>query len=420
MRKLTQDKKNLLSNFLSLSALKAIHMILPLITLPYLVRVLGVEIFGLVNFSLSIIMYFNILVSFGFELSATREISIHRDNSHKVQEIFWSVMFIKTALLLISFFVLSILLLYIDTLSEYKILYYTTFGIVVGNVLFPSWFFQGMERMKYITLINVISSIIFTVLIFVLVRDSTDYIYVPLFKSLGAIVGGVYSLWLVFRLFSIKFVLPERKIIFLQMKDSFHFFLSRVANGGSRYYATTLIGLYFGNLMVGYYAMVEKLFYAFNSLGGIVSQTIYPYMSRTKDLIFFKKTLKVVLIVSIIILIPVMWFNEQFLIVVFNVQNEVLSNIFIIVFSGAIFGIVSALVGYPLLAAFGEIKYANNSLIYASIIYVFFITVSAIVLNNIYLVAFSLVMFVIIGLIFRIYYINKVKIFKGGAKITRI
>ena len=186
-------------------------MVLPLITLPYLVRVLGVEVFGLVNFALSIIMYFNILVSFGFELSATREISIHRDNNHKVQEIFWSVMFIKTALLFISFFVLSILLFYIDTLSEYKTLYYTTFGIVVGNVLFPSWFFQGMERMKYITLVNVISSIIFTVLIFVLVRDRTDYIYVPLFKSLGTIVGGIYSLWLVFKLFSIKFVLPEKK-----------------------------------------------------------------------------------------------------------------------------------------------------------------------------------------------------------------
>ena len=103
------DKKNLATNFFSLSALQAVNMILPLITLPYLVRVLGVENFGLVNFALSIIMYFNILVSFGFSLSATREISIHRDNPQKISEIFSAVMLIKITLLLISLITISIL-----------------------------------------------------------------------------------------------------------------------------------------------------------------------------------------------------------------------------------------------------------------------------------------------------------------------
>jgi len=361
MKQLSTDKKRLLSNLFSLSALRGANLILPLIVLPYLVRVLGVENFGLINFSLSIIMYFNILVSFGFELSATREISIHRENSKKVSEIFSAVMVIKGILFIISFFILSILILFIDTLHEHIMLYYATFGIVAGNVLFPRWFFQGMERMKFITIINVTSRIIFTILIFVLVRDNEDFIYVPILNSLGAIIGGIYALFLVFKLFSVQLILPKRKMILSQLYNSYHFFLSRVANNGSRYYATTIIGLYFGNTVVGYYAMVEKLYFAFMSLGGIVSQTFYPYMSRTKNIIFYKKILYITIGISIAILLPTLYFNELLLQFVFNIESDTLSKIFVIVFSGAIFGIASALIGYPILAAFGEIKYANNS-----------------------------------------------------------
>ena len=405
-----KDKKRILSNFFSLAILQGLNMLLPLITLPYLVRVLGVENFGLVNFSLAIIMYFNVLVSFGFELSATREISINRDNLDKISEIFSTVMIIKIVLAFISLLLLSILIVFVDMFSEHAMLYYTTFGVVVGNVVFPSWFFQGMERMKYITYINVVSKVAFTILIFVLVKNSTDFLYVPLLNSFGAIFGGLYSLWLIFKLFNVKIVIPNKQDIMKQMKDSYHFFLSRVANNGSRYFATTIIGIYFGNTIVGYYSMVEKLFYAFMSLGGIVSQTIYPYMSRTKNISFFKNLFLVVIASSIVILIPVIYFNKLLLLTVFNVQSEILSKIFVIVFSGSIFGIASALVGYPLLAAFGYIKEANNSLIYASFIYIIYIYIAAFIFKDIYLVSSSLVFYAVIGLLFRIYYINKMKL----------
>jgi len=408
-----EDERKLLSNFFSLSVLQGLNMILPLITLPYLVRVLGVENFGLVNFSLAIIMYFNILVSFGFELSATREISINRDNLDKISEIFSAVMIIKIILAFISLLILSIFIVFIDIFKEHAILYYATFGIVIGNVIFPSWFFQGMERMKYITYINVVSKVAFTILIFALVKNSTDFIYVPLLNSLGSIFGGLYSLWLIFKLFNVKIYIPNRQVIINQMKDSYHFFLSRIANNGSRYFATTIIGIHFGNTIVGYYSMVEKLFYAFMSLGGIVSQTIYPYMSRTKNIVFFKKILFIIIWISIILVIPAMYYNELLLQFMFNVQDEMLSKIFLIMFSGSIFGIISALVGYPLLAAFGHIKYANNSLIYASILYMLYITIIIIFNKNIYLISLSLPIYMIIGLAFRIYYIKRIKIFQS-------
>jgi len=406
------DKKNLLSNFLSLTVLQAMNMLLPLITLPYIVRVVGVNNFGLLNFSLAVVMYFNILVSFGFDLSATREVSINRTDIKKISEIFFSVMIIKAVLVSISFIILSFLILFVDSFSENASLYYATFGLVIANLLFPSWFFQGMERMKYITFINVGSKIAFTILIFIVVQNDSDYIYIPILNSLGAIIGGLYSLVLIFKLFHIQFIIPDRSIIIQLLKDSFSFFLSRIANNGSRYLATTIIGIYFGNTIVGYYSMVEKLYYAFMSLGGVVSQTIYPYMSRTKNIIFFKKIFILIISVSIVILIPVIYFNTFILLTIFNIQDDMMSNIFFIVFSGSIFGIASALIGYPLLAAFGYINYANNSLIYASIAYVLFIGVSALMFKNIYLVSFSVVVYSFTALILRIYYIYQAGILR--------
>ncbi|WP_201352032.1 oligosaccharide flippase family protein [Hydrogenimonas urashimensis] len=408
MHTLTEDKKRLLSNFFSLSALHGINMLLPLVTLPYLVRVLGVENYGLVNFALSVIMYFNILVSFGFELSATREISVNRDDSRKVTEIFSTVMLIKAFFAFVSFLLLGLLVNGIELLSRHAALYYATFGLVVGNVLFPTWFFQGMERMKYITFINVASRIAFTVLIFVFVKESDDYIYVPILNASGAILGGLYSLWLIFRRFGIKkIVLPTRATLRGQLRESFHFFLSRVAGNGAQHLATVIVGLCFGNLIVGYFSMVGKLTMAFSSLGGILSQTIYPYMSRTRNIRFFKKLFYGTTVFATLAILPILYFNESLFLFVFGVQNSTLSHLFIIIFGASVFGIMNALVGYPLLAAFGYTKEANNSLIYASALYILFVLIGALVFRDFYLVAYAHVFNMLTALAIRFHYIRK-------------
>src|SRR3989339_509467 len=163
---LSEEYKILLGNFFSLSVLQVLNYLLPLITLPYLIRVLGPEKYGLIAFGTAFLTYFQLFTDYGFNLSATKDISINRENNKKISEIFSSVIIIKTVLMLFSFIIIFFIVTSFSKFNSQKEVYYLISLSLIGNVLFPIWFFQGIERMKYITYFNVIARVTATLLVF--------------------------------------------------------------------------------------------------------------------------------------------------------------------------------------------------------------------------------------------------------------
>ena len=144
----TDDKRRLVGNFFSLIVLRGFQFLIPLITLPYLVRTIGLDNFGLVNFALSLALYFGAVIQFGFGITATREIARNRDDKAKLSQIYSVTLTASFLLAIFSIIVFSLIVIIIDKFNQYLYLYLFTMMFVVSQSLFPIWFFHGMEKMK--------------------------------------------------------------------------------------------------------------------------------------------------------------------------------------------------------------------------------------------------------------------------------
>lgn len=272
--------KQLVSNFISLSTVQIAEYILPLVTIPYLVRVLGPEKFGLVAFSQAFIQYFVIVTDYGFNYSATREISIHREDRKRISEIFCTVMVIKTAFMMSSLIILCILIFSVAKFSSEPVIYLFSFGTAIGNVLFPVWLFQGIERMKTIAIANIAAKIFFTASVFIVVTSQADYLYVPLLNSLGIILSGIISLWVVVVKLQLSIKFPSAAMMLHELKEGWNVFISTVAINLYTTSNVVILGLFSNNTIVGYYSAGDRVVKA--SLGLLIplSQAIYPYVSK--------------------------------------------------------------------------------------------------------------------------------------------
>ena len=372
--KTKEEYKRIFSNFLSLSVLQVANYILPLITLPYLVRVLGPEKFGLISFAQAFTAYFQIITDYGFNLSATREISINRENKEKVSEIFSSVMVIKFGLLFVSLVLMSVIVFSFNKFREDWLIYYLTFGMVLGNTLFPVWFFQGIERMKYITFLNILAKLIFTIAIFVFVKQVSDYLYVPLLNSIGFIIAGVLSLWIVFKDFEINFKTPDLKGIKYHLKEGWYIFISTVAISLYTVSNTFILGLFTNNTIVGYYSAAEKIIRASQGFLAPISQTIYPYASKLMNeskengISFIKKLTFIIGSSSFVLSLIIFLFAD--LIVKIILGNQYIESIIvlrILAFLPFIIGL-SNIFGIQTMLALNYKKAFSNILILASAI----------------------------------------------------
>ena len=309
-----KDYRRILDNILSLFSLQGLNYILPLITFPYLTRVLGPDKFGLVAFALAFIGYFQILTDYGFNMSATREISIHREDEEKVSRIYSSVMTTKALLIGLSFLVMTVMVFSFDKFRTDWLLYYFSFLLVVGNLLLPTWFFQGMEKMRYISILNIGISLIYTTAIFIFIRGSNDYLYVPLISALGTIIIGVYSLRLVKRQFGVSFKRPSRADIQHQLEEGWHVFISTVAISLYTISGTFILGFFASNTVVGYFSVAYRIINIANGLLSPISQSIYPYISslavksREEAISFIKKSTSLIGVLSFLVSLLIFFF----------------------------------------------------------------------------------------------------------------
>lgn len=287
----TDDKKRLFSNFISLSVLQGANYLVPLIIVPYLFATLGTEKFGLIVFAQSLVASFGLFVNYGFNLSATKEIAVNQKDIQKISEIYSTVTVIKSVFALIAFLIFIIMIFTFNKFSDDRILYLLTFGTIIESILFPVWFFQGIEKMKYITITYAISKIIVALLIFIIINDESDYLLVPILYFCGAISSGFISISILFKYFKINFYFPSFQQIKFQLLEGWHLFVSNISINLYRNANILILGFLTTPLFVGYYALAEKVIKALQSLMGPISETLYPFIANKSSKQSIKKSL---------------------------------------------------------------------------------------------------------------------------------
>jgi len=275
------ERRVVMKNVASLSVLQTITYLLPVIILPYLFRIIGPEKFGLISFAQAFVQYFMILTDYGFNISATKEISLCREEHAKVCHAFSSVMTVKITLAFLSLFTLGIIVYFIPKFRQDWLVYVLSFGAVVGNTLFPVWFFQGTEKMKHIADLNIIGGFAYVFFIFFFVRKPQDYLMVPLANSCVFLITGIMGQYIVFRRFRISFKFPGYESVRKQLKAGWDIFISIAAINA---YTTTRIftvGLLTNNTITGFYSIAERIANFFQTFPLIsFSQALFPRLSK--------------------------------------------------------------------------------------------------------------------------------------------
>jgi O-antigen/teichoic acid export membrane protein len=293
--------KVLIENFASLGVLQVLNYILPLVVLPYLTRVIGLEMYGVLAIATAVILYFQTTVDFGFDFTGTRDIAKNQQDTEALSRIFWTIIASKVLILLVAFLLLYVLILTVPFFKQYSLLLLFTFLTIPSRIIFPEWFFQGMEKMKYITLINMVSRLVFTVLIFVVINKQDDYIYYPLLLAGGNLVAGIASLWIIFRSFRIRIYIPSPRDIISAIKGSYDVFLNLLMPNLYNSFSTLLLGFWWGSAAVGIYDAANKVITLSGRLLLILSRVFFPYL--TKDLDKHRHYLRISLGLSLVIML---------------------------------------------------------------------------------------------------------------------
>ena len=328
------------------------------------------ERYGLVNFAISFIQYFLIVTDFGFGLSGTRYIAENRDQKEAIDTYVNSATFSRIGICIISFAVLLICLFLIPSLRQEKVFFLLFFGQVIGNIMSPYWFFQGMEQMRFITIMTVITKILSLTPLFFVVKDSVDYFYIPLCYSIGSIGSGIICLYLMRKRFGVNFFFPKIQDIVIVTKDSANYFLSRISVSMFTNTNTFILGLVLGNTIVGYYSLADKVYQALTGIYQPLVAAIFPYMTKNKRITLFKKIFIWSNLANICLIVIVALGISDIMHILFRDVDESSVKVMHIFLFACLVALPNTLLGYPFLAALGHPNFTNYSLVGVSLMHI--------------------------------------------------
>lgn len=350
-------------NFTYLSILNGLNIVLPLLVIPYLTNVIGVAHYGVYAYILVLVQNINVVTQYGFQFSATKKISQNRDDHSFLEQYCSNILCARflVATLCIAL-VLALSHWALDT-SDRFFMFLTAIGMIYGDVFIPTWLFQGLERMKYMTIVNASSKILFTILIFVVVIRPEDYEYIMLLNSLGFLLAAILSMVLVRKQFKIRLPKPRMKEVFSELRESLSLCFSMIGIDLYRNMNVVVLNFFVSDAAMGVYALAERVIKAAQSFITPVSQALFPHMSLKikqegmgKSMELLKRATILLFILTMVVAL-VIFFCGDFLVSLVGKDFSEIKPLMNWMYPVLIFGCMNFLLGFVGLVNLNQQKY---------------------------------------------------------------
>jgi O-antigen/teichoic acid export membrane protein len=273
------SKKGLVRNIFSVGLVQIANYVFPVISVPIVSRIIGPDKFGVINFAAAFMAYFTLLINYGFDLSATRAIAARRDDEAERNRIFNQVLFAKLLLLGISIVVFLISLFAVPQLRDEKAVAVFSFLLCISWVITPNWLYQGMQELTRVAIFNLATKILFTVVIIIVIKEKSHYVWQPLIINAAQLVVAIFSFVYAIRRYKINIKVPPLKPVLDMLKNERMIFFSMVVINLYTTTNTVLLGFLQPAEQVGYYTAGYRLIVIIQSIIAIpLAQSFFPFV----------------------------------------------------------------------------------------------------------------------------------------------
>ncbi len=369
--KMENKKTVLMKNTVMLYVLTFSNYLFGLITVPYQTRILSPEVYGVVSFAQAFSVYIQLILDFGFILSATEDVAKNKDDKNKQSQILSAVIWCKIILGLLCFAVVSVLCFSVERFNANILLFQLFFFSTLFNSFLPDFLYRGNEKMSAITFRTVAVKLFFTVCIFVFLKNKNQSFLIPLFNALGAVGSCVWTYSDVYRKLGVKFCRVSPSYVWETLRRSAGFFVSRIASTVYGAANTLILGFWFpeGSAMLGYYTSAEKIMTTAKSAFSPIADSLYPYMVKNKNYRLVKKIM-LVLMPLVFVGCVILWiFAEPFCVLFLGKEYAASAEIFRVFIPVILITLPNYIFGFPILSPMGLAKYANISVVAGAVIH---------------------------------------------------
>lgn len=359
-------KNKLLSNTFYLYILTIVKMVFPLITLPYLTRMLSVETYGAVAYVKSYMSYVQLILDFGFLLSATKNIAIAKGKDNiKIEYIVGDTFAEKIILFIFATVITLIASIVIPILGSNQLFLWLYFIAIGLTIFLPDFLYRGIERMEYVAIPYTVAKFIAIFFTLILIRDDNDLLIIPILEIVSNGIAVLISLSFMNKL-KIHVRFHNIKIWMKDLAESAVYFISNFATTVFGALTTLVAGILLDSTEVAYWSVCMQIVSAAKSLYAPITNSIYPYMITHQDLKLVKKIQNFMAIPMIIGSIMVILFGEQIMVIVGGENYAYAGYILKLLLPVIVVSFYSMLYGWPVLGAIGKERQTTISTVIAA------------------------------------------------------